>query len=90
MPLGKYVVSVPADSSDLKTRVAHILAAEVRPALHMDGGDIELLDVIDGIVRVRLRGTCSGCPSTVMAVIMGIEHELRKRIPEVEYLEAVP
>ena len=83
-------MSVPADSSDLKARVAHILASEVRPALQMDGGDIEVLDVIDGVVRVRLHGTCTGCPSTVMAVIMGIEQELRKRIPEVEYLEAVP
>ena len=79
-----------ADANDLKARVAHILAHEVRPALQMDGGDIEVLDVCDGIVRVRLHGTCSGCPSTIMVVMMEIEQELRKRIPEVEYVEAVP
>jgi Fe-S cluster biogenesis protein NfuA len=58
--------------------------------LAMDGGAVEVLDVTDGVARVRLNGTCSGCPSTIMAVIMGIEQELRKRVPEVEYLEAVP
>jgi Fe-S cluster biogenesis protein NfuA len=78
------------NSTDVKTRVADFLAAEIRPALQMDGGDIELVAVSDGVVRVRLLGTCSACPSTIMAVIMGIEQELRKRLPEVEYLEAVP
>jgi Fe-S cluster biogenesis protein NfuA len=74
----------------LKTRVAQVLEMQVKPALHMDGTDIEVLDVQDGVVRVRLHGTCTACPSTIMAVIMGIEEELRKRIPEVQYLEAVP
>ena len=58
--------------------------------LAMDGGDVELLDISDGVVRVRLHGACSGCPSTIMAVVMGIEQELRKRVPEVACLEAVP
>ena len=79
-----------AKSDELKTRVAHVLAEEVGPVLQMDGGDIELVDITDGVVRVRLHGACSGCPSTIMAVIMGIEQELRRRVPEVEYLEAIP
>jgi Fe-S cluster biogenesis protein NfuA len=83
-------MSSPAGQGTLKARVAEVLAREVRPALQMDGGDIDVLEVVDGIVRVRLLGTCSGCPSTIMAVLMGIEQELRKQIPEVEYLEAVP
>jgi len=74
----------------VKARVAQILETEIKPALHMDGADIELLDVQDGVVQIRLHGTCMGCPSTIMAVIMDIEEELRKRIPEVQYLEAVP
>jgi len=78
------------EPGDLKQRVARVLAEEVRPALQMDGGDVEVLGVEDGVVRVRLHGTCGGCPSTVMAVIMGLERELRERLPEVEYLEAVP
>ncbi|HMC89305.1 MAG TPA: NifU family protein [Gemmataceae bacterium] len=74
----------------VKARVAQVLESEVKPALHMNGTEIEVLDVQDGVVQVRLHGTCTGCPSTIMAVIMGIEEELRKRIPEVQYLEAVP
>lgn len=83
-------MSSSADANDLKARVSRALATEVRPALQMDGADLEVLDVHDGIVRVRLQGSCSGCPSTLMALIMEIEQELKKRIPEVEYLEAVP
>jgi Fe-S cluster biogenesis protein NfuA len=75
---------------ELKERVAQVLAEEVAPALALDSVDIEVLAVEDGIVRVRLGGTCAGCPGTVLAVILGIEEELRKRVPEVEYLEAVP
>ena len=77
-------------TDDLKARIMHVLAEEVRPTLLRDGGDVEVLDVEAGVVRVRLHGTCGGCPSTIMAVVMGIEQELRRRVPEVEYLEAVP
>ncbi len=79
-----------AGQGNLKDRVARVLAEEVGPALAMDGAAIEVLDVADGVARVRLGGVCGGCPSTVMTVIMGIEQELRKRVPEVDYLEAVP
>ena len=75
---------------DLKARVARVLAEQVGPALAMDGAAIEVVDVSDGVAQVRLGGVCSGCPSTIMTVIMGIEQELRKHVPEVEYLEAVP
>jgi Fe-S cluster biogenesis protein NfuA len=75
---------------DLKTRVARIVAEEVAPLLAMDGTGIEVVGVDGGIVQVRLNGACSGCPGSVYAVPMGIEEELRKRVPEVEYLEAVP
>lgn len=76
--------------SDLKARVAKVLAEEVGPALDMDGTAIEVLDVSDGVVRLRLGGVCGHCPSSIHAAIMGIEEELRRRVPEVEYLEAVP
>jgi Fe-S cluster biogenesis protein NfuA len=75
---------------DLKERVARVLVEKVAPALEMDGGGVEVLDVRDGVVQVRLNGVCAGCPSTVMAVVMGIEQELRSHVPEVEYLEVVP
>jgi Fe-S cluster biogenesis protein NfuA len=83
-------MALHSDSPDLQARVARVLAADIRPALQMDGIDIELLDVCDGVVRVRLHGSCTGCSSAIMAVIREIEQELQKRIPEVAYLEAVP
>jgi Fe-S cluster biogenesis protein NfuA len=77
-------------ADELKARVQRVLAEEVGPALRMDGTAIEVLDVSGGVVQVRLGGVCSGCPSSVVAAIMGIEQELRRHVPEVEYLEAVP
>jgi Fe-S cluster biogenesis protein NfuA len=77
-------------SAELKERVARVLAEHVAPALQMDGADIEVVDVQDGVVQVRFRGVCGVCPSSVMTVLMGIEQELRQRVPEVEYLEALP
>jgi Fe-S cluster biogenesis protein NfuA len=75
---------------DLKDRVTQVIAEEIGPALDLDGTAIEVVGVDGGVVQVRLGDACAGCPSTVMTIIMGLEHELRQRIPEVEYLEAVP
>ena len=83
-------MAMPPQSADLKARVARVLAEEIGPALQMDGGLIEVLDVSDGIAQLRLNGVCAGCPSTIMTVINGIEQELRRHVPEVEYIEAVP
>jgi Fe-S cluster biogenesis protein NfuA len=79
-----------SDPNNLKARVAAVLADEIRPALQLDTGEIEVLNIYDGVVQVRLHGSCGGCPSVLMALLMGIELELRKRFPEIEYLEAVP
>ena len=75
---------------DMRERVARVVAEEVAPLLQMDGADVEVLGVDEGVVRVRLLGACGGCPGSVYAVVMGLEEELRRRIPEVRYLEAVP
>lgn len=76
--------------ADLKETVARVLAQEVAPLLGMDGAAVEVLDVAGGVVRVRLHGGCGGCPGSVQAVVFGIEQELRCRVSDVEYLEAVP
>jgi Fe-S cluster biogenesis protein NfuA len=78
------------DQDSLLSTVRRVVATEVLPLLQMDGGGVEVLGIDDGVVRVRLLGTCSGCPATIQAVILGVEEELRKRVPGVEYLEAVP
>jgi Fe-S cluster biogenesis protein NfuA len=73
----------------LRDRVELSLKQDIAPALLLDGNGIEVLEVVNGIASVRLTGICSGCPATIMTVIASLEDELRKKIPEVEILEAV-
>jgi Fe-S cluster biogenesis protein NfuA len=61
----------------------------IRPALLADGGDVELVDVNDGVVKVRLRGACSGCPMATMTLKSGIEQVLKQQVPEVKEVVAV-
>lgn len=62
---------------------------KIRPSLQADGGDIELVDVIDGIVKVRLKGACGGCPMSQMTLKMGVERVLKQQVPEVKGVETV-
>ena len=62
---------------------------QIRPALLADGGDVELVDVNDGMVTVRLRGACSGCPMASMTLKHGIEQALKEQVPEVKEVIAV-
>jgi Fe-S cluster biogenesis protein NfuA len=63
---------------------------EIRPAIQADGGDVELVDVdASGIVRVRFRGACVGCPSSEVTLFEGIERILRETVPEVRSVVSV-
>jgi Fe-S cluster biogenesis protein NfuA len=62
---------------------------ELRPNLQADGGDIEFLGVENGIVKVKLKGACAGCPMSSMTIQWGVENFLKKKIPEVVKVEAV-
>ncbi len=62
---------------------------KIRPALQADGGDIELVDVVDGVVKVRLTGACGGCPMSQMTLKQGVERVLKEEVPEVKGVEAV-
>ncbi len=62
---------------------------KVRPALQADGGDVELVDVNDGIVSVRLTGACGSCPMSTMTLKMGVERAIRQEVPEMKKLVAV-
>jgi Fe-S cluster biogenesis protein NfuA len=77
-------------NSILLEQVRTTIKEQVLPLLQMDGSGVEVVGVDGGVVQVRLHGACGGCPASVQAVIMGVEHELRRRVPGVEYLEAVP
>jgi len=62
---------------------------QVRPALLADGGDVQLIDVNDGVVTLRLTGACSGCPMASMTLKDGIEQVLKEQVPEVKEVVAV-
>ncbi|HBC46264.1 MAG TPA: hypothetical protein DEO84_07450 [candidate division Zixibacteria bacterium] len=74
----------------MRHKVVAILDS-IRGSLQADGGDVELVDVIEdqGIVRVKLVGACKGCPMSAMTLQMGIERIMRQQIPEVKRVEAV-
>ncbi|OGP76853.1 MAG: hypothetical protein A2Z13_10460 [Deltaproteobacteria bacterium RBG_16_64_85] len=62
---------------------------KIRPALQADGGDVELVDVEGGVVKVRLTGACGGCPMATMTLKGGIEVALKEEIPSVKRVEQV-
>ena len=72
----------------MKERVEAVIN-RIRPAVQMDGGDIQLVDVTDGVVKVRLVGACVGCPSSMMTLKMGIERAIRAQVPEIVSVESV-
>jgi Fe-S cluster biogenesis protein NfuA len=81
--------TVQEHGPDLRTRVERVLDT-IRPYVQGDGGDIELLDVTDGIVQLRLAGACVGCMHSMMTLQAGIERMLKQEIPEIRVVEAVP
>lgn len=62
---------------------------KIRPSLRADGGDIELIDVVDGVVKVRLTGACGGCPMSQMTLKMGVERILKQQIPGIKSVETI-
>ncbi|GJL79681.1 MAG: NifU family protein [Nitrospinaceae bacterium] len=66
-----------------------IVLETLRPSLMADGGNVELVDIDDGVVKLRLVGSCSSCSSSTMTLKMGIERALKKAIPMVRCIEAV-
>jgi Fe-S cluster biogenesis protein NfuA len=62
---------------------------QLRSFLQQDGGDVELVDVENGVVKVKLIGACAGCPGAQMTLTMGIEKKLKEEVPEVTQVIAV-
>ena len=77
-----------SDSSEIVNKINEILDTKIRPAVARDGGDIIFKSFNDGIVTVQLRGSCSGCPSSVMTLKQGVQNLLCHYIPEVKRVEA--
>ena len=75
--------------SEIEQNIIKILDQKIRPAVAKDGGDIKFKEFKDGIVRVQLQGSCSGCPSSTMTLKQGVQNLLCHYIPEVKSVEAI-
>ena len=73
---------------DLVDRVEEALDT-IRPAIAMDGGNVELLDIEDGVVTLRMMGACGGCPMSTMTLKQGIEQRLREMVPGIVRVDAI-
>ena len=81
--------SKPVQSNEIINKINEILDAKIRPAVARDGGDITFKSFKDGIVTVELKGSCSGCPSSIMTLKQGVQNLLCHYIPEVKNVEAI-
>ena len=73
---------------DIEKKIIHILESKVKPAVANDGGDIKFLNYKDGVVKVKLQGSCSGCPSSTITLKRGVQNLLQHYIPEIKQVEA--
>ena len=74
---------------ELEQKIVKILDEKIRPAVAKDGGDIKFKEFKDGIVKVQLQGSCSGCPSSTMTLKQGVQNLLCHYIPEIKGVEAI-
>ena len=75
--------------AEIEQQIVKILDEKIRPAVAKDGGDIKFKEFKDGIVKVQLQGSCSGCPSSTMTLKQGVQNLLCHYIPEVKQVEAI-
>jgi len=74
---------------EIEKRIIQILEEKIRPAVAKDGGDIKFKEFKNGIVKVQLQGSCSGCPSSTMTLKQGVQNLLCHYLPEVKQVEAI-
>ena len=75
--------------SEIEKQIISILESKIRPAVAKDGGDIKFKEFKDGVVKVELQGSCSGCPSSTMTLKQGVQNLLRHYLPEVKEVVAI-
>ena len=80
--------SKPVQSNEIINKINEVLDSKIRPAVAKDGGDITFKSFVDGVVTVELKGSCSGCPSSIMTLKQGVQNLLCHYIPEVKSVEA--
>ena len=74
---------------DIEKKIVKLLDEKIRPAIAKDGGDIKFKEFEDGVVKVQLQGSCSGCPSSTMTLKQGVQNLLCHYIPEIKKVEAI-
>jgi Fe-S cluster biogenesis protein NfuA len=77
------------DLSEIESKIVKILEEKIRPAVARDGGDIKFKEFKDGVVKVQLQGSCSGCPSSTMTLKQGVQNLLCHYLPEVKEVVAI-
>jgi len=80
--------SKPVQSNEIINKINEVLDSKIRPAVAKDGGDITFKSFVNGVVTVELKGSCSGCPSSIMTLKQGVQNLLCHYIPEVKSVEA--
>ena len=81
--------SKPVRSNEIINKINEVLDSKIRPAVARDGGDITFKSFKDGVVTVELKGSCSGCPSSIMTLKQGVQNLMCHYIPEVKSVEAI-
>jgi len=81
--------SKPVESNEIINKINEVLDSKIRPAVARDGGDITFKSFKDGVVTVELKGSCSGCPSSIMTLKQGVQNLLCHYIPEIKSVEAI-
>ena len=82
-------ILTPTKSNEIINKINEVLDAKIRPAVARDGGDITFKSFKDGVVTVELKGSCSGCPSSIMTLKQGVQNLLCHYIPEVKSVKAI-
>ena len=78
-----------SNSDEIVNKIMEVLDTKIRPAVARDGGDIKFVSFEDGVVKVLLQGSCSGCPSSLMTLKQGVQNLLKHYVKEVNTVEAV-
>ena len=87
--IDKNIQETTEDLKEIEKRIIKILEEKIKPAVARDGGDIKFKEFKDGIVKVQLQGSCSGCPSATMTLKQGVQNLLCHYIPEIKQVEAI-
>ena len=87
--IDKNLIQENQSTSEIEEKIIKILDQKIRPAVAKDGGDIKFKEFKNGIVKVQLQGSCSGCPSSTMTLKQGVQNLLCHYLPEVKEVQAI-